>query len=191
MKEKHLQRTGKLLFIVHSVTTLFITIGLVSQLQFSVLPPAFSIIPLIFNILVYAFCLLMYLRFRTTRKYVFCAGVSFSLVYIVILWLSASGTTYPYMIPLMVVMVFLMDRKLILITSSLFGFANIVRIVMTVAGAGDVNDVIEFVMIELIITILTILAAVTGIGMLQKFFAESMEELTAVMDANMKTADRI
>lgn len=28
MKEKHLQRTGKLLFIVHSVTALFITIGL-------------------------------------------------------------------------------------------------------------------------------------------------------------------
>ena len=191
MKEKHLQRTGKLLFIVHSITTLFITIGLVSQLKFSELPVVFSVAPLVINILVYVLCLLMYIRFRTTKTYPFCVGIGFSLVYIVILWMSESGATYPYMIPLMLVMVFLMDRKLVLITSSLFGCANIVRIIMTVAGAGDINDVIESVMVELIITILTILAAVTGIKILQRFFAESTEELTTVVDANMKTADRI
>ena len=191
MKEKHLQRTGKLLFVVHSVTTLFITIGLVSQLKFSELPVVFSVAPLVINILVYVLCLLMYIRFRTTKTYPFCVGIGFSLVYIVILWMSESGATYPYMIPLMLVMVFLMDRKLVLITSSLFGCANIVRIIMTVAGAGDINDVIESVMVELIITILTILAAVTGIKILQRFFAESTEELTTVVDDNMKTADRI
>ena len=191
MKEKHLQRTGKLLFIVHSVTALFVTIGLISQLNLSELPVVFSVIPLVMNILVYAFCFFMYFRFRTTEKYPFCVGIGFSLVYIVILWMSASGVTYPYMIPIMVVMVFLMDRKLIMITSILFGCANIVRIIMNFAGAENVNDVIEANMLELIITVLTILAAVTGIRILQGFFTESMEELTAVMDANMKTADRI
>ena len=191
MKERHLQRTGKLLLIVHSVTTLFITIGLVSQLRFSDLPTVFSMVPLVINILVYAFCLFMYFQFRTTQRYPFCVGIGFSLVYIIILWMSESGAAYPYMIPLMLVMVFLMERKLILITGSLFGCANLVRIIMTIAGAGDINDVIEGVMIELIITILTILASVKGIGILQRFFAESTEELTTVMDANIKTADRI
>ena len=191
MKEKHLQRTGKLLFIVHSVTTLFITIGLVSQLGFSELPVVFSVAPLVINILVYVLCLIMYIMFRATNKYPFCVGIGFSLVYIVILWMSESGATYPYMIPLMLVMVFLMDRKLVLITSSFFGCANVVRIIITVTGAGDINEVIESVMVELIITILTIIVAVTGIRILQRFFTESTEELTAVMDANMKTANRI
>ena len=191
MKEKHLQRTGKLLLIVHSVTAVFITIGLVSQLQLSELSPVFSIVPLVINILVYALCFLMYFRFRTTEKYPFCVGIGFSLVYIIILWMSASGVTYPYMIPIMVVLVLLMDRKLVLITSGLFGCANIVRIIMNFAGAENINDVIEANMIELIITVLTVLAAVTGIKILQGFFTESMEELTTVMDANIKTADRI
>ena len=191
MKEKHLQRTGKLLFIVHSVTTVFITIGLFSQLGFSELPAVYSIAPLILNILVYAFCLFMYFQFRTTEKYPYCVGIGFSLVYVVILWMSESGAAYPYMLPLMVVMVFLMDRKLVLITSFLFGCANIVRVIMNFAGAEDVNDVIEANMIEIIITVLTILAAVTGIKILQRFFEESTKELTAVVDSNMKTADRI
>lgn len=191
MKERHLQRTGKLLFVVHSVTTLFITIGLVSQLGFSELAPLFSIVPLAVNILVYAFCLFMYVRFRTTEKYLFCVGIGFSIVYIFIMGMTETGAAYPYMIPLMLVMVFSMDRKLILITSSLFGFTNLVRIIMTVTAAADVNDVMEAVMIELIITILTILSSVTGIKILQSFFSESMGELTAVMDANIETADRI
>ena len=191
MKERHLQRTGKLLFIVHSVTAVFITVGLVSQLRLSELPAIFSVVPLVINFLVYVLCLFMYFQFRATTKYPFCVGIGFSLVYVVILWLSTSGAAYPYMIPIMVVMVLLMDRKLVLITSGWFGCANVIRIIMNFVGAENIDDVIEANMIELIITILTILAAVTGIRILQGFFTESMEELTTVMDANMKTADRI
>lgn len=191
MKEKHLQRTGKLLLIVHSVTAVFITIGLVSQLKLSGLPVVYSIVPLVINILVYTLCLFMYFQFKTTEKYPFSVGIGFSLIYIIMVWLSPSGAAYPYMIPIMVVMVLFMNRRLILITSGLFGCANIVRIIMNFAGAENVDDVIEANMIELIITVLTILAAVTGIRILQSFLTESMEELTAVIDANMKTADRI
>ena len=191
MKEKHLQRTGKLLFIVHSVTALFLTIGLVSQVKLSDLPVLFSVVPLVINILVYVLCLFMYFRFRTTQKYPFCVGIGFSIVYIFILCMSTSGLTYPYMIPLMVVLIFFMDRKLILITSGFFGCANVIQIIATIMRAVDINDAIEAVMIELIITALTILSAVTGIGILQKFFAESTEELTTAMDANMQTSDRI
>ncbi|MCH5256782.1 MAG: hypothetical protein J1D87_05785 [Lachnospiraceae bacterium] len=191
MKEKHLQRTGKLLFIVHSVTVVFLTIGLISQLKLSGLPPVYSTVPLVLNILVYVFCFFMYIMFRTTEKYHFCVGIGFSLVYIVILLMSTTGSTYPYMISIIIVMVFLMNRKLILITSSLFGCANLIRIIMNFAGAENVNDVIEANMIELIITILTIIAAVMGIKILQGFFTESMEELTAIMDDNMKKADKI
>ena len=191
MKEKHIQRTSKLLFIVHSVTAVFIIIGLISQLNMSELPPVFSVVPLILNILVYVVCLVMFFLFRTTAKYPFCVGIAFSILYICMLWMSSSNTTYPYMIPILLVIILSMERTLVIAVSSLFGLANIVRIVMTFAGAENINDVLEVNMIELIITILTVLAAVTGIKILQNFFTESMGELTLVMDANMETSDRI
>ena len=191
MKDKHLERTGKLLFIAHTVTAVFIVIGLVSQLNMSGLPPMLSIVPLVINILVYVVCAVMFFLFKATAKYPFCVGIGFSIVYIFMLWTAASNATYPYMIPILLVMIFFMNRKLILTVSGLFSLANIVRIIMTFAGAEDINDVLEANMIELIITVLTVRAAVAGIRMLQNFFTESMDELTAVMDSNMKTADKI
>lgn len=191
MQEKHLERTGKLLFIAHTVTAVFIMIGLVSQLKLSGLPPVISIVPLIANIVVYIFCAVMYFMFRTTEKYPYCVGVGFSLLYILMLWLSSSNATYPYMIPILLVMVLLMNRKLILITGSVFAVANVVRVIINFSTAESVDTAIEASMIELIITILTVAAAVTGIRILQKFISDSTEELTAVMDSNMKTADKI
>lgn len=191
MKEKHLERTAKLLFIAHTVTAVFIVIGLISQLNMSGLPPVLSVVPLVLNILVYVVCAIMFFLLRTTAKYPFCVGIGFSVVYIFMLWMSASNAAYPYMIPILLIMILLMDRKLILVVSGLFGLANIVRVIMTFAGAENINDVLEANMIELIITVLTVMAAVTGIRMLQNFFTESMDELTAVMDSNMKTADKI
>ena len=191
MQEKHLERTSKLLFIAHTVTAVFIMIGLVSQLKLSGLPPVLSIVPLIANIVVYIFCAVMYFMFKTTEKYPYCVGVGFSLLYILMLWLSSSNATYPYMIPILLVMVLLMNRKLILITGSAFVVANVVRIMINFSTAESVDTAIEASMIELIITILTVAAAVTGIRILQKFIADSTEELTAVMDSNMKTADKI
>lgn len=191
MKEKHLERTNKLLFIVHTITTLFVVIGLISQLKMAGMPVLFSVIPLVLNAAVYLLCVGMFLKFRTTEKYSTCVGIGFSVVYIVILWLSSSNATYPYMIPVLVVLILLMDRKLVLGVSGLFAFANIVRIIMNVAGAENIELVIEASMIELIITILTVIATIKGIGIMQKFFEESMQELRIVMDANMETADKI
>ncbi|MDE6387077.1 MAG: methyl-accepting chemotaxis protein [Lachnospiraceae bacterium] len=191
MREKHLERTNKLLFIVHTITTLFVVVGLISQLKMAGMPVILSVVPLVLNVVVYLLCVGMFLKFRTTEKYSSCVGIGFSVVYIVILWLSSSNATYPYMIPILIVLILLMDRKLVLGVSGLFAVANIVRIIMNVAGAEDIELVIETSMIELIITILTVIAVVKGIGIMQKFFEESMQELTIVMDANMETADKI
>ena len=191
MREKHLERTNKLLFIVHTITTLFVVVGLISQLKMAGMPVILSVVPLVLNVVVYLLCVGMFLKFRTTEKYSSCVGIGFSVVYIVILWLSSSNATYPYMIPILIVLILLMDRKLVLGVSGLFAVANIVRIIMNVAGAEDIELVIEASMIELIITILTVIAVVKGIGIMQKFFEESMQELTIVMDANMETADKI
>ena len=191
MKEKHLERTGKLLFIAHTVTALFIVVGLISQLKLSGLAPILSIVPLAANIVVYIFCAIMYFMFRTTERYPYSVGIGFSLVYILMLWMSLSNVAYPYMIPIMVVMVLLMNHKLILLVGSLFALANVVRIILNFVLSESIDTAIEASMVELIITILTVTATVTGIRILQKFMTDSTEELTAVMDSNMKTADMI
>lgn len=191
MKEKHLERTNRLLLIVHTVTTLFAVIGLLSQLKMAGMPVMLSVAPLVLNILVYVFCAGMYFRFRSTEKYSCCVGIGYSFVYILMLWMSASNAAYPYMLPVLLVLVLLMNRKLVLTVSGLFGVANVVRIVMTVAGAEKIENVIEACMIEMIITILTMLAVMTGIGIIRKFFDESMQELMAAMDANTETSNRI
>ncbi len=191
MKEKHLERTGQLLFITHTVTAIFVVVGLVSQLKMAGMPVMLSVIPLALNIILYVVCAGVYLKLRKTEKYAAFVGIGFSLLYIVMLWTSSSNTTYPYMIPLLMVLVLYMDRKLVLVVSGMFGFANISRVVMNFTSAESVDLVIEASMIELIITILTVLAAVKGIGIMQKFFEESMQELRIVMDANVETSDRI
>ena len=191
MKEKHLERTGQLLLITHTVTALFIVIGLVSQLKMAGMPAMLSIVPLVLNILLYIVCTGMYLKFRRTEKYAASVGIGFSLLYIIMLWTSASNTTYPYMLPILMVLVLYMDRKLILMVCGSFGFANLSRIVMNIKGAENIELVIEATMIEFIITVLTVLAAVKGIGIMQRFFNESMQELTMAMDANTETAQRI
>lgn len=191
MKEKHLERSGQLLFITHTVTSLFVVIGLVSQLKMSGMPVMLSVIPLILNILLYVICTGVYIKFRKTEKYAAFVGIGFSILYIVMLWMSSSNTTYPYMIPILMVLVIYMDRKLVMVVSVLFGFANLSRVIMNVTSAENVELVIEASMIELIITVLTVLAAVKGIGIMQKFFEESMQELTQAMDANTETADKI
>lgn len=191
MKEKHLERVGQILLLTHTVTALFVVIGLVSQLKMAGMPVMLSVVPLVFNIFVYAVCAVMYLRFRNSEKYAAFVGIGFSIVYITMLWMSVSNTAYPYMIPILMVLVLYMDRKLILVVSSLFGFANISRVIMNVVSAEQVEQVIEVSMIEIIITVLTVIAAVKGIGIMQRFFTESMQELTAAMDANTETSQRI
>lgn len=191
MKEKHLERSGQLLFITHTVTTLFVIIGLVSQLKMAGLPVMLSVVPLIFNILLYVVCFGMYLKFRKTEKYAAFVGIGFSILYIIMLWMSSSNSTYPYMIPILIVLILYMDRKLVIATSTLFGFANLLRVVISIRGTDNLELVIEACMIELIITILTMLVAIKGIGIIQKFFDESMQELTLMMDANTETADKI
>lgn len=191
MKEKHLERTGKLLFIAHTVTALFIVVGLISQLKLSGLAPILSIVPLAANIVVYIFCAIMYFMFRTTERYPYSVGIGFSLVYMLMLWMSLSNVAYPYMIPIMVVMVLLMNHRLILLVGNLFALANVVRIILNFVMAESIDAAIEASMVELIITILTVTATVTGIRILQKFMTDSTEELRVVMDSNMKTADMI
>ncbi len=191
MKEKHLFRANKVLLGTHSAASVFILIGLVSELSFGGLAPIRSILPLVLTVLVYAASLAVFIKYKATEIYSRVAGIGFSVLYVVLLLISPSNTTYPYMIPFLLVLVLVMDKKLVFICSGVFAAANLIRVVMTVAGADNPMLIMESCMVETILTVMTVVASVMGVNLIVQFFKESMDELTGIMDVNTQTTDRM
>ena len=184
MKEKHLVRTNKLILLTHCITTLFAVIGLISQLQMSDLPPANSIIPLALAVIVLAVGIVMFFKFSQSVFYARYVGIAFSVVYLAMMLMAASGSVFPYLIPYLMCLVLTMDVFAIRMTSVIFVVTNLIRVAMTMAGAANPTDVIEAVMIEVIITVLMCIASNQGIKLLTRFFEESTGEVMAAADQN-------
>lgn len=192
MKEQHILRTNKLLFIVHTVATIFGFAGLMSQLTMAVgLKPYQSIVPIAVLLLVYIAGIVMFLKFRKTLLYSRYVGIAFSAPYFLMLALGASGASFPYMIPFILVLILTMDKNAMLVPVVVFGIANILRVILTVITSKDLNDVIEQCCVEVIITILVTIVAVRGLTIITKFFADSIEEVTQAAQKNELVAAKI
>ena len=191
MREKYMKRGNTLLFLIHTITTVFVTAGLLSQLAMSQLAPVRSIIPLVVNILGYIGSVICFKLFQKKEAYSVYVGAEFSLLYVAMLLLSQSNVTYPYILPVLLMLVILMNRKMVYIVSIVFGVTGFVRAGITIASAAAVTDVVEQVMVQMIITITTILASVMGVRIISKFFADSIREATMAMDSNEQKARRV
>ena len=72
-----------------------------------------------------------------------------------------------------------------------FAVVNVIRVVMTLSGAADVTAVVESTMIEAIITLMVTLAEWRGVTHLNRFFEDSMKEITETSEKNDAVAKRI
>ena len=191
MRELHLLRTGKLLFLTQIVTTIFLTIGLLSQMMLSGMPPIRSIVPLVVNIGVFVASIFVYLKFKGSYKYFYFVGIAFSVLYLFIMLLGASGSVFPYMIPYLIVLVLALDKKIVNIVGAVFLVVNMMRVGMTFATAADPQTAIESCMIEIIITILVALVSMKGVTLVNQFFTESAAELTSASEKNSAMTEKI
>lgn len=192
MKEKHLLRTNRLIFIVHTVTTIFGFAGLMSQLTMAKdMKPIQSIIPIACLILTYLGGIVMFIKSRSALGYVRYVGAAFAIPYFFMLVLGQTGASFPYMIPLLVVMILALDKKAMYAPLAVFIVTNIIRIIMTVTSAADINDVIEGCCIEFIITVLITISTLRGLTLLTKFITESIEEVTLAAEKNELVATKI
>lgn len=192
MKERHLLRTSNLVFIVHTVTTIFGIIGLISQFTMAVdLKPINSIIPMVLLVLSYVVSFIFYIKYKTSLAYIKCVGYTFSAAYFSMMVLAISGATFPYMIPFLLVFIFALDPGCMMVPAITFIITNIIRIIMTVSTAEVMDDVIESVCIEVIITILVTLSVIKGLKLLNTFLEESIEEVTLAADKNTQVAAKI
>jgi len=191
MKEQHLLRTHKVLFLIHSVLAFFFTVGLISQLAMSGLPPVRSIVPLIVNVIVYITGIVLFVKKKGTTTYSNYVGYAFAFAYFVAVVTSSSAATYPYLIPIIIMAVVLLDKKLTRNLCIIFLVANVIRVAITGATSTDMGADTEYMMVEMIITISTVIAAMTGVGLADKFFMDSLREIEANMEKSAETNHKI
>ncbi|MCQ2523893.1 MAG: methyl-accepting chemotaxis protein [Lachnospiraceae bacterium] len=191
MKEKYYKRVSKLCFIGHGCATVFIILGLMSQLAMAAdMAPIRSIIPLICTVAAFVACAVVK-KTKDLISYFRFVAIAFSVVYFAMMVLAQGNTCFPYMIPFLLVFILTLDKKTINIGVTVFAITNFIRIILNMIQAVDKNAALEFVMIEAIITILVSIAAVRGLDMINNFITDSIEEITVASKKNEEIAIKI
>ncbi|MBQ9122875.1 MAG: hypothetical protein IJY10_05210 [Lachnospiraceae bacterium] len=191
MREKHLLRTGKIMFLIQIITTIFLMVGLMSQLMLSGLPPILSIIPIVTNVLVFFSSLVIYIKNKGSDFYFTYVGIAFSILYVLILLTSQGNATFPYMIPYLIALMLSMKKGIVLYDCLIFLVINIVKVVTILAGASNPTDVIETIMIETIITITTTIIIIKGVSLVIRFFEEFSSDITDTSNKNIAIIEQM
>lgn len=190
LQEGQVKRVNKLMLTVMIVTSIFASIGLVSQLAMAAeMNPIMSICPLIMVIINLVITIIVSAKAPAFLKtYV---AVGYTIVYAAMLLMSTSTSVYPYMIPVLIVMIMYFDRKLTIGMGVCFLILNIIRIFENFAQAEDPTAVIEVVMIEMIISILITVVTISGSKLLSSFMRENMDEIEAAASEREKVSEHI
>jgi methyl-accepting chemotaxis protein len=190
LQEGQVKRVNKLMLTVMIVTSIFASIGLVSQLAMAAeMNPALSIFPLILVIINLIATITVSVKAPAFLKtYV---AVGYTIVYAAMLLSSTSTSVYPDMIPVLIVMLMYFDRKLVVGMGVSFLILHIIRIFENFAQAEDPTAVIEVVMIEMIISILITVVTISGSKLLSSFMKENMDEIEAASAEREKISEHI
>ena len=191
MKEKHIAKTNLLIFTGHLSVWLFITIGLVSQMAMTDMPKINSLLPMAVEAVVSLGAIVMYIKYSKNILFTRYIAVGFSVVYTLMMLFAASGSPFPYMLPYLLCMVISLDKFSAKVTGVTFAVVNVIRVIMTLSGAADVTAVVESTMIEAIITLMVTLGEWRGVTHLNRFFEDSMKEITETSEKNDVVAKRI
>ncbi len=190
LNENQVKQINSLMFIILGVTTFFGVAGLMSQLSNAAeLAPWKSILPVILfavNILVTV------VAARIVKPYMLhkIEAVSFTIVYAAMLLLSLQGMPFPYIIPMMIVIVLYLDRGCIMGMGIAFIVLNIIRVIINVSSH-DMSEVIEITMISVITSILTTVACIMGTRLLTRFISENMEGIEAAALERARVSEHI
>jgi len=189
MNEEQYARANKVLFVALTVTTFFLIMGLTAQLKVSDMAPIYSIIPMSIAIVSYIGDIIVFITKRTTKSLLYYAAITYPIVYSTILVTSSSKSTYPYMIPILIIFIFYLNKKIVTYTSIYFIFINFIKIGLIISYSTNIPQDMESIMIEAIISILIGLSAILGVSILIKFFEEYREnvEISVQKAKNMAT----
>ncbi len=190
LNDEQVRQINKLMMIILGVTTFFGVSGLASQLSNAEeLAPYKSIIPIIIFILNIIITIVAS-KIAEPYKLHQIEAVSFTIVYASMLLFSLNGMPFPYIIPMMIVIVLYLDWTASLGMGIATIILNVIRVVMNVTTS-DLADVIEICMIEVIISILATVACVMGTRLLNRFISENMESIEDAAVERAKVSENI
>ncbi len=106
------------------------------------------------------------------------------------LLMSMSGTTFPYLIPIMIMTILYLDRTASLGLGIAFIVLNVIRVIINVTTM-VLDDVIEISMISIIISILTMIATVLGTRLLIRFIGENMANVEEAAKERARVSENI
>lgn len=191
MKEQHLRRTNKLLFSLYILITAFGVIGLLSQFAMSDLAPWQSIFPLLVTIVGFVATLIIFVRKRNTVYFDRSLAIIYTIVYAVMMLTTTSSTAYPYMIPIITLLVISLDKMSVRISGVSFILINFLHVILAISQASDVSLIIESIMIEVIISISVAVGALMGIIILNRFMEDSVKEVTQAAEKQTQLIEQI
>ena len=189
LEEQQIKQINKLLMVVLVITTIFGIVGLFSQLADSGLPPYQSILPTILTVINLVVCIIVK-HSADPSAFHKCVAVGYTIVYAFMLLMSANGTVFPYLIPIMIMMVLYLDIRVTRTMGIAFIILNIIRVIINMA-TNDPKDVIEISMISIIISILTMIATVLGSGLLIRFISENMNKMEEAALERARVSEKI
>ena len=126
LQEGQIKRVNKVMITVMIVTSIFASIGLVSQLAMSDMSPMQSILPLILVIINLVATIAVNVKAPNSLKHY--VSIGYTIVYAAMLLSSTSTSIYPYMIPVLIVMVMYLDRTITVGMGVAFLVLNIIRV---------------------------------------------------------------
>ena len=171
------KRVNKLLLAVIIVTTIFASLGLVAQLTQAVdMNPLLSIVPLVLLILNLVVTIVVTLILPPDFMRVYVA-IAFTIVFAVMMFTSVSGSLYPYLIPVMIVMVMYLDKKITISMGVVYIILNIIKAITNFSTLLFPDLAIEIAMIEIIISILVMVSTILGSTLLTNFMKENIIEI--------------
>ncbi|MBR4718654.1 MAG: hypothetical protein IKP31_00240 [Lachnospiraceae bacterium] len=183
------KKINKLLLIVLIITSFFGVAGLMSQLSDSDMAAYKSVIPAILAV-VNLIASIVVFKVKKPEFFHKFVAVGYLIVFAAMLLLSMNGTVFPYLIPIMIMTMLYLDRKVSLGLGISFIVLNVIRVAINVTTM-EVADVIEISMISIIISVLTMVATVMGTRLLIRFIGENMANVEAAARERARVSENI
>ena len=189
LETEQVRQINKLLLVVLIITSFFGVAGVLSQLTSADMAPYKSVVPAVLGVINLIISIVVYKVSEPEffHKYV---AVGYLVVYAAMLLLSMNGTTFPYLIPIMIMTILYLDRTASLGLGIAFIVLNVIRVLINVTTM-VLDDVIEISMISIIISILTMLATVLGTRLLIRFIGEKMANVEEAAKERARVSENI
>ncbi len=186
---KQIKQINRLLLTVILIASFFGTVGLLAQLTSADIPYIKIFLPIAITIVNAIASILIYLKGPENffHKYVACG---YSVVFAFMLLMSETGTPFPYMIPIMIIIVLYLDLRVTRALGIVYIIFNVARVIKNITS-NPVEDVLEISMVSMIISILTTVATILGSGLLSRFISENMESIQSAAAERARISENI